>query len=129
MKVFTAWKMSVFGVVMVGIFLQSDWIRRDTPYSVQMRENADQNNSKYRHFLRVLHWFNPGTLPFYSTKDWSKHAPKIFIKWKLYLSSFNKWKHHSITHESLIFLLVPTFFISINLTLNFHFIFTFYNYK
>ena len=34
----------------------SDWIRRDTeywsisPYSIQMRENAGQNSSEYRHF-------------------------------------------------------------------------------
>ena len=25
-----------------------------TPYSVQMRENADQNNSEYGHFLRSV---------------------------------------------------------------------------
>ena len=47
--------MSVFGVIRVRIFPHSDWIRRDTPYlSVfsRMRENADQNNFKYGHFLR-----------------------------------------------------------------------------
>ena len=27
-------------------------INRISPYSALMRENADQNNSKYRHFLR-----------------------------------------------------------------------------
>ena len=57
-KCITAWKVSVFGVILVRIFSHSDWIRRDTPYlsvfpcSVQMREKADQNNSKYGHFLR-----------------------------------------------------------------------------
>ena len=25
----------------------------ETPYSVPMRENADQNNSEYGHFLRI----------------------------------------------------------------------------
>ena len=38
----TAWKVSAFGVILVRIF----------PYSVRMRENADQNNSEYEHFLR-----------------------------------------------------------------------------
>ena len=45
----TAWKVSVFGVILVHIFSHSDWIRRDTleisPYLVRMRENTDQNNS------------------------------------------------------------------------------------
>ena len=62
---FTAWKVSVYENILVRIFLHSDWRRRDTeylsvfspnasvsPYSVRMRENADQNNSKYGHFLR-----------------------------------------------------------------------------
>ena len=46
----------VFGVILVQFFPHSDWIRRDaelrsiSPYSVQMRENADQNNSEYGHF-------------------------------------------------------------------------------
>ena len=41
------------------IFLHSDWIRSDTPYlsvfspnAGKCGENADQNNSKYGHFLR-----------------------------------------------------------------------------
>ena len=29
-------------------------IRNISPYSVQMRENADQNNSEYGHFAAVL---------------------------------------------------------------------------
>ena len=47
--------MSVFGVILVRIFPHLDWIWRDTeisPYSVRMRENADQNNSEYGHFSR-----------------------------------------------------------------------------
>ena len=39
---FSAWKVSVFGVILVRIF----------PYSVQMWENTDQNNSEYGLFLR-----------------------------------------------------------------------------
>ena len=46
-----AWKVSVFAVILVRIFPligQS----RISPYSVRMRENADQNNSDYGHFLQ-----------------------------------------------------------------------------
>ena len=50
----TALKASVFGVFLVRIFPNSDWIRRDIYsvyiYPVQMRENNDQKNSKYGHF-------------------------------------------------------------------------------
>ena len=49
----TAWKVSVFGVILVRIFPHSDWIRRD-PYLVQMLENTDQNNSEYGNFLRSV---------------------------------------------------------------------------
>ena len=49
-QVFTAWKLSVFGVILVRIF----WHFRISPYSVRMRENADQNNSEYGHFLRSV---------------------------------------------------------------------------
>ena len=38
----TAWKVSVFRVILNTI----------SPYSVRMRDNTDQNNSEYRHFLR-----------------------------------------------------------------------------
>ena len=41
---YTAWKVSVFGVILVRIFSHL--------YSVRMRENTDQANSKYKHFSR-----------------------------------------------------------------------------
>ena len=44
--------MSVFEVILVRIFPYSDWTWRDTEYSVRVRENTDQNNSEYGHFLR-----------------------------------------------------------------------------
>ena len=31
-------------------------IRRISPYSVRMRENADENNSEYGHFLRSVNY-------------------------------------------------------------------------
>ena len=55
--------MSVFGVILVRLFTKFSRIRieyreilRISPYSVQVQENAgnnaDQNNSEYRYFLR-----------------------------------------------------------------------------
>ena len=49
--------MSVFGVILVGIFPYMDEygeILRISPYSVRMRENADQNNSEFGHFPAVV---------------------------------------------------------------------------
>ena len=43
---FTAWKVSVFGVFLVGIFPHSDWIW----------ENMDQKNSEYGHFSRSVYY-------------------------------------------------------------------------
>ena len=42
----TVQKVSVFGVILLRILPNSDWIRRDT-------QNTDQNNSEYGHFLRI----------------------------------------------------------------------------
>ena len=43
--VHTAWKVPIFGVSL-AFGLNTDW------YSIQMREDASQNNSEYGHFLR-----------------------------------------------------------------------------
>ena len=48
---YTTWKRSVFGVFLVRILPHLDSIRRDTPYSVQMRGNTDQKNSRIRTLL------------------------------------------------------------------------------
>ena len=48
LMIITAWKVSVFGVILVCIFAHSDWIRRDTEY---LSVFWDQNNSEYEHFL------------------------------------------------------------------------------
>ena len=39
--------MSAFGVILMRIFPHLDWIRSISPYSVQMRENTDQNKSEH----------------------------------------------------------------------------------
>ena len=44
----TAWKVSAFRVILVHIFPNWNWIR----------ENADQNNSEYGHFLRCVIFLN-----------------------------------------------------------------------
>ena len=51
-----AWSVRIW-VILVRIFPHSNWIGRDTPYvscSVQMRGNADQNNSEYVHSVRSV---------------------------------------------------------------------------
>ena len=54
LKRFATLKVSIFGVILVRIFLHLDHSTlRISPYSVEMRENTDQNNFKYGHFLRT----------------------------------------------------------------------------
>ena len=48
----TAWKVSVFGVFLVLIFLHVEWIQKD--YSVRMRENTDQKKLRIRTLLQWL---------------------------------------------------------------------------
>ena len=53
----TAWKVSVFGVILVRIFQHSDWIRRDTKYLsifTLNAENAGQSNYEYEYLLRSV---------------------------------------------------------------------------
>ena len=80
--------MSLFGVMLVQIFLHSDWLRI-SPYSVRMRGNADQNNPEYGHFshgdfyrgfwfwyfnfIRCMHFF------FYFEKDIADMTVNFFL--------------------------------------------------
>ena len=51
---YTLWKVSVFGVILVHIsriWTECGEILHISLYSLQMRENTDQNNPKYGHFL------------------------------------------------------------------------------
>ena len=43
-----------FWSVFSGIWTEYGDLRSKSPYSVQMRENADQKNSEYGHFLRSV---------------------------------------------------------------------------
>ena len=47
-----AWKVSVFGVILVPIFPTFFLIQTEYEEIVECGKNADQNNSEYRHFLR-----------------------------------------------------------------------------
>ena len=68
--------MSLFAFILVRIF----------PYSVQMRENADQNNSEYWHF------------PAFKTKQ-NKHVGKKASCKKLYnLSLVHLFNQCNLTH-------------------------------
>ena len=80
--------MSLFGVMLVQIFLHSDWLRI-SPYSVRMRGNVDQNNPEYGHFshgdfyrgfwfwyfnfIRCMHFF------FYFEKDIANMTVNFFL--------------------------------------------------
>ena len=80
--------MSLFGVMLVQIFLHSDWLRI-SPYSVRMRANADQKNPEYGHFshgdfyrgfwfwyfnfIRCMHFF------FYFEKDIANMTVNFFL--------------------------------------------------
>ena len=46
----TAWKVFACGVILVRIFAAFG-LNTESPYSVRIGENTDQNNSEYGHFL------------------------------------------------------------------------------
>ena len=57
LQTITVWKLLVFGVILSAfsrIRTEYGEIRSISPYSVRMRENADQNNSEYGYFLRYV---------------------------------------------------------------------------
>ena len=90
--------MSVLGLILVLIFPHSDWIR----------ENTDQNNSKYGHFLRsgrqqyeccldVWNKMPPEEKSTYFRRIWLKLFREIC--WK-----YRAWPNINTTTESLIIL-------------------------
>ena len=44
---YTAWKVPVFGVILVHIFPHSDWIRGDTPYLSVFSSNTEKCGPQY----------------------------------------------------------------------------------
>ena len=82
-----AWIVSVFGVILIRIFrIRTDYgeILHIFPYLVRMQENADQNNSKYGHFLRRKRDFFPlrfGQIQLVFSTCWSVTFSKVKKIW------------------------------------------------
>ena len=104
----TSWKVSIFGVILVRIFhIRTEYkeILRISQYSVRMRENADQNNPEYGHFLRSawgsqssenqkikysINWRHNVTVGFY----WSSYISFIkFSLWSKFHARFGRFIH------------------------------------
>ena len=70
---FTAWKVSIFGVILVRIGTEHGEMLRISPYSIRIRENVDQKNAEYGNFLRSAFYlisqssFSWQLLPDYAT--------------------------------------------------------------
>ena len=68
--IYTAWKVSIFGVILVLIFPHLDRMSTDTKYLSVFSPNAgkyDQNNTEYIHFLHsdtsvLVYWYVNNTL-------------------------------------------------------------------
>ena len=79
-----AWKVSIFGVVLVRIFTHLDWyweIRSISPYSIWICENRDQNNSEYGHFLRSAAYYSESRFP---KSNWEFYTNPSLLEWGLF---------------------------------------------
>ena len=102
--------MFVFEVNLVCIFPHSDWIQTNAEYlsfSVQMRENTNQNNSKYGHFLcsvanmlqNTLHELFALTciyfLPYLFGNQWNVDKENTYMKMKrTFFGKNGEWCSH-----------------------------------
>ena len=80
----TAWKVSIFGVILVCNFPQSDWIRRDAEYLSVFSPIAGTcrpDNSEYRHFSCSANIWRRKSKQW----KWKKNS------WFWYLFLFNFW--------------------------------------
>ena len=73
-------KVYIFGVILAHIF--THLILRISPYSVQMRENKDQNNSEYGHFSRSGKLSIFGILPQILRKIFQNSFVLLFQQWE-----------------------------------------------
>ena len=64
-------KVSVLGIILVHIFPHSDWKR-----TVRLREDKDQNNSEYGHFLRSI----SNLKLVFKSNDYPKNFINLYIK-------------------------------------------------
>ena len=86
--------MSAFGVILVRIFPHLNWIRRDTQY----RQNTDQNNSKYGHFLRSAFYASKCSRWLWILKVLRKPAWNMSNTWKC----ISKWTRYFLKFSSYI---------------------------
>ena len=106
-KSITAWKMSVFGVILVHIFPHSDWIWRDMKYLSVFSPNAGKYNFKYGHFLRSSYCVRA---LFFSVKTNSFKYSEFLLpfgllfryakQWNLFIESLMKARLLDSTFES-----------------------------
>ena len=81
--------LELFWSVCPCIRIEYGEIVRISPYSVQMRENVDQNNSKYWHFLRSEGYSTVSGLWYLSNRLWLRLWLKYTVL-KVVLSPSNK---------------------------------------
>ena len=77
-------KVSIFGVFLVRIFPQSDWIRRDTPY-LRMGKNTDQKHSEYGHFLPSGQEYNTDNIVLFSS---NQIADILYVTDSIYIDAY-----------------------------------------
>ena len=103
-----AWKVSVFGVLLVRIFPHSDWIQRDI---VRMLVNTDKKNSKYGHFSRSVmrepFFSNILLSMFFSQMHFCERFLSnirlptflfLFKRVNLWLAEWVNWREKSVVH-------------------------------
>ena len=100
---YTAWKVSVFWVILDRIFPHSDWIRRDTPYSVSLRIQSECGKMRTR--------ITPNTDTFYEVVSFpSASGLQLFFKKRLwhrcFLVNFAKFLRKPFPTEHLRWLLL-----------------------
>ena len=77
-------KVSVFGVILVRIYPHSDWILSISPYSVRMRENADQNNCNTENSSTIIPILHTTQLANWTSRPKNIQKHLFFFKEKFF---------------------------------------------
>ena len=80
----TAWKVSVFGVFLVRIFPHSDWIRKNTPYSLCIQSKCGKMQTRKILNMGTFHAVPIICLNHFLTVCWHE-LTKWFVALKLIL--------------------------------------------
>ena len=86
--------MAVFGIILVCIFPQLDWIR----------ENADQNNSEYKDCLRSvksLNFLEGYSQPCQKSKDKNREKPLTILARRFILDVWLKTEYYRLNFLNL----------------------------